>query len=145
LGTAETRLYPDLAAWYPHRSDVLEDLLVESQATCLLVGSEVKDESGKEIPVTHLAHDTLAPLIHQRYKDSDRPGQRAERVLKSRVPNWRDGRDGAALDEAGLVEVEEGLPGMRSWAEAESRLITVSGVSSIPHRGHEYSPPSFRR
>ncbi len=139
LGTAETRLHPDLVARYPHRPDVLEALLLESQAAYLLVGSEVKDEGGTELPATRLAHDTLAPLIRQRYKDSDRPGQRAERVLQSRVTDWRNGREGAALDEAGLAEVEQGLPGMRSWNETESRLVAASQQARQRRRMQQYA------
>ncbi|MEM8485576.1 MAG: SUMF1/EgtB/PvdO family nonheme iron enzyme [Bacteroidota bacterium] len=139
LGTAETRLLPGLTSRYPNRSDVLEPLLLECQAAYLLVGSEVKDESGKEIPATRLAHDTLAPLIRQRYKDSDRPGQRAERVLQSRVADWRNDREGAALDEAGLAEVEQGLSGMRTWNEAESRLVAASQKVRQRRRVQQYA------
>ncbi len=94
LGTAETRARTEVIAQYGHHEDVT-DLLRKCQEVYLLVGTE----SSKS--VTRLAHDTLAPLIRQRYRESDRPGQRAERVLQSRLPGWKEGKKGIQLDRPG--------------------------------------------
>ena len=47
-----------------------------------------------------LAHDTLAPLVRERYDRSDRPAQRARRILRNRLPEWEGCREGAPLEAA---------------------------------------------
>ncbi|MFK7844959.1 MAG: SUMF1/EgtB/PvdO family nonheme iron enzyme [Rhodothermales bacterium] len=139
LGTAEARTYGALIKRYPHRAEVLDQLLLECQSSSLLVGSQSQDLQHNAEAVTRLTHDTLAPLIRQQHKDSDRPGQRAERVLQSRMPDWRNGKSGPALDETGLTEVEQGLEGMRAWNEDEKRLIATSRNERWKRRMQQYA------
>ena len=122
LGTAEGRSFAEVTERYPHRKQAVSDLLQKSQEEYLLVGSGGRDG----LSSTRLAHDTLAPLIRERHRESDRPGQRAERVLQNRIPYWGDGREGPELDETGLAEVEQGLSGMRAWDGDETRLVAAS-------------------
>ena len=58
-----------------------------------------------------LAHDTLAPLVRERYDRSDLPAQRARRILRSRLPEWERGREGAPLEEHDLAVVERAEAG----------------------------------
>ncbi|MFK7845833.1 MAG: hypothetical protein AB8G77_11055, partial [Rhodothermales bacterium] len=81
FGTAETRTRSEVLAQYAHVEGV-ETLLQKCQDVYLLVSDDHK---------TRLAHDTLAPLIRQRHRESDRAGQRAERILQSRLPSWKEG------------------------------------------------------
>ena len=108
LGTAETRTLATLKERYNHRKDILEDVLGHSKQEYLLIDTQVQDPSGEDQPATRLAHDTLAPLISQRHRESDRPGQKAERVLQSRMSNGDNngnitpfGRCGTAQRRAG--------------------------------------------
>ena len=55
------------------------------------------------MPAMRLAHDTLAPLVRERYDRSDRPAQRARRILRNRLPEWEGGREGAPLEEHDLA------------------------------------------
>lgn len=75
---------------------------------------------------TRLAHDTLAPLILERFSKSDAPGQRALRILGNRSRDWTDNRIGPVLDEVDLKVVEKGASGMRAWTEPERQLIALS-------------------
>ena len=126
LGTAESQTLSDLDERYKHTGQHIGSIVEACQKKYFLITSEWMDDIGRKHPTSRLAHDTLAPLIRQRYKDSDYPGQRAERVLQSRKSDWRDGRKGALLDEAGLAEVEQGQTGMRAWDEPERRLVKAS-------------------
>ncbi len=77
--------------------------------------------------VTYLAHDTLAPLVRSRHASSNKPGQRAERILESRVSEWNSSKSGGSvLDQAALSVVEQGSRGMRGWSEAEKDLVAAS-------------------
>ncbi|MGB3220430.1 MAG: SUMF1/EgtB/PvdO family nonheme iron enzyme, partial [Anaerolineae bacterium] len=77
-------------------------------------------------PASRLTHDTLAPHVRKRFDESDRPGQRALRILESRAVDWQEGKTGAPLDAADLKWVENGLRGMRQLRPAEDRLMQAS-------------------
>src|SRR5262249_28033411 len=115
----------------------------------LLVGVPVKREGQVELD-TRLTHDTLAPLIRKLFDESDRPGQRARRILESRAGEWKGDPKGASpgqgqgarqatdvarakpawkktpLDEANLKTVENGLKGMRDLRSEEQDLLRAS-------------------
>jgi hypothetical protein len=141
MDTAETRTRADLLARYPHRADVLEDCLRTLEQSYLLVPAETQmegdvaaasaDQPRPVAATTRLGHDTLAPLVREKFRKSDAPGQRARRLLENRAPEWRDGRIGTVLDRADLDTVEEGVSGMRAWDaddedERETRLVQGS-------------------
>ena len=125
-GTAETRTLEQLKAEYAHRQEVIAPLLKKCIETNLFFAARGEDDEGNELPATRLAHDTLAPIIRKRHRESDRPGQRARRVLQLRAEKWKDGNTGQVLDKDSLEEVEAGLNGMRVLREEESRLIDAS-------------------
>ncbi len=83
-----------------------------------------------------LGHDTLAPLVRQRYDVSVWPGQRARRILESRAGDWRGGRTAvpAPLDAWDLKVVEAGPPGMRALQPEEERLLAASRKQRGRHR-----------
>lgn len=58
------------------------------------------------------------------YHNSDKPGQRAARVLSSKLTNFKT--DEALLDEADLAVVEKGKNGMRQLTDLEQSLMTRS-------------------
>ena len=117
-GTAEERSAQALAAEYAHQHDQLPPLIAALQQDYLLLPTP---NGG-----TRLGHDTLSPLIRARFEESDRPGQRARRILESRGLEWAEGRTGTVLDQVDLGIVEAGALGMRTPTSDEERLLAAS-------------------
>ncbi len=124
LGTARQRSRTDLQQSYGHQVKTLATLVQACKDRYLLVDPASDDEETAN--ATRLTHDTLAPLVRRRFDESDAPGQRARRILESRVIDWRDGRQGTPLDELDLITVERGAFGMRVWTPDEDRIIVAS-------------------
>ena len=116
----------------PDRRSLVEQLLEACQKGYLLV-------RGEKQKTTRLAHDTLAPIIRQRYRDSTYPGQEAERILQERARGWAEGREGNTLDKIGLQKVRAGRPGMRDWKDDEKRLVNESQKRVDRERYREYA------
>ena len=108
---------------YPHVRDRVQALRVRCQEMYLLVSYR---PDGASVPVTRLAHDTLAPVILQHHKASNAPGQRAQRLLESQAVDWKDGQRGNKLDHVNLKLVEKGAIGMRFLTIDETRLVKAS-------------------
>lgn len=53
---------------------------------------------------TRLVHDTLGPIVRQRFEESDRPGQRARRVLESRAECARVAETGPSGSRTSIPE-----------------------------------------
>ena len=117
LGTAETRSNDDLQSRYTHRSEILPSLFIKFKELYLL-----GDRSGN---TTAIAHDTLAPLVQQEYRQSDYAGQRAARILANKVIDFVEDRR-ILLDAKDLELVENGLQGMRSLSVDEEELLRLS-------------------
>ncbi|HEY0779865.1 MAG TPA: NACHT and WD repeat domain-containing protein, partial [Gemmatirosa sp.] len=80
-----------------------------------------------------LSHDTLAPLVRRRFAESDRPGQRARRILESRLSGSpADARE--LLDRADLRMVEAGVSGMRALTPDEVALVARSARARTADR-----------
>ena len=118
FSTARSRDLEELRKRYLHREDVLDTILQELKQLYLLT-----DIGGK----TTLAHDTLAPLVQKEFKESDRPGQRATRILESKLPTYEQNEQ-VYLDADDLDLVEQGKAGMRFWVKKEEELIEKSRV-----------------
>ena len=122
LGTAQTCLVASLKQAYAHQNEQLPALVQQCKDLFLLVEAERAGEAA----ATHLAHDTLALLIRRRFRASDKPGQRALRILENRIVEWKDGQTGTPMDEADLATVEAGASGMPVWNTDEQRLVEAS-------------------
>ncbi len=121
-GTAATWSQAEVKRRYGgERWPEVEKLLRECKDRHLLADAAREGED----PGSRLAHDTLAPLVRQRFASSDRPGQRARRILKLRTPDWKRG-EGSTLDAADLAIVERGAAGMRRWCPDEEELVEAS-------------------
>ena len=118
FNTAESRTLEDLRDKYQHQADILEKLIVQFKDRYLL--TTTKDN--KKIA---LAHDLLAPVIHKANRDSDKPGQRAKRILEAKVVEYELNKD-TTLDEADLALVEKGANGMRLWTNKEKEIVEKS-------------------
>ncbi|MGH7455514.1 MAG: DUF1566 domain-containing protein, partial [bacterium] len=104
---------------YIHRQDILDALIVKCQGLYLLT----KIQQNQKL-YSRLAHDLLAQVVRSAYHGSDKPGQRAARVLSSKLTNFK--ADEALLDEADLAVVEKGKNGMRKLTDLEQSLVTRS-------------------
>ncbi|MDZ4701772.1 MAG: SUMF1/EgtB/PvdO family nonheme iron enzyme [Rhodothermales bacterium] len=121
--TAGAMTDADVERIYPHVRDRVQALRVRCQEMYLLVSYR---PDGASVPVTRLAHDTLAPVILQHHKASNAPGQRAQRLLESQAVDWKDGQRGNKLDHVNLKLVEKGAIGMRFLTIDETRLVKAS-------------------
>ncbi len=132
LLTAQQRAAAELQERYRHRQAALPGLVQAMKRQWLLVDPAGDTET--DARATRLSHDTLAPLVRQRFDDSDLPGQRARRILESRT-DWRSGRNGVPLDAADLGVVESGLDGMRALDDSEQRLLEASRQRRAKEQG----------
>lgn len=124
LGTSDQCTVDQLQQEYAHLSTTLPALLLKCQDLHLLtIASSTQKESSK---TTRLAHDTLAPLVRERFDESDKPGQRARRILDNRSVDWKDNHEGTLLDEADLKVIDSGLVGTRDLTSAERRMLEAS-------------------
>jgi len=124
LGTAGQCNLEQLQQQYAHLGAKLPDLLQQCQDLYLLTVATGKQKDSSR--TTRLAHDTLAPLIRERFDESDLPGQRARRILDNRSVDWMGDKAGTPLDDADLAVVERGAAGTRSFSATEQRLIDAS-------------------
>jgi WD40 repeat protein len=132
LGFANSRSMADLKNNYQHREDVLEDLVKQFKSLYLL--TDVGDK------VNALAHDTLAPVVQQEVKNSDKPGQKALRILVGKIANYKRNTVQTFIDEDDLALVEQGKSGMRLWMEEEPDLIRKSQNRRVKlHRQRRYA------
>jgi hypothetical protein len=82
LGTADQQTIGQLREQYSRLSTILPDLLQECQERYLL--TVVASAQKETVKTTRLAHGTLAPLVRERFEESDKLGQRARRILDNR-------------------------------------------------------------
>jgi WD40 repeat protein len=124
LGTAGQCTVEQLQVQYAHLGNTLPALLQQCQDLYLLtMATNAQKGSTKAM---RLAHDTLAPLVREQFEVSDKPGQRARRILDNRSVDWEEGRAGTPLDEADLKIVEQGAAGTRVLSTTEQRLLEAS-------------------
>jgi hypothetical protein len=117
LGTAGSQSLEKLRARYEHQENVINDLLDKFKELYLLTNAGLNQ--------TGLAHDTLAPIVIKEIRESDKSGQRALRILTSKINDFKQDNS-LLLDETDLVFVEDGKQGMRLWSELEEELIALS-------------------
>jgi len=125
--TADEHSLGEESTRYPHASEPPPGLRAMCARLFLLV-ERATDDEGSPLPErpARLAHDTLAPIVRERFDRSDLPGPRAKRILDGRSAEWTDGAKGTALDAADLKLVEAGEHGMRVWSNEERALIAAS-------------------
>jgi hypothetical protein len=117
LGTAGSQSVERLRERYEHQAGEINALLDQFKQLYLLTDAGTAQ--------TGLAHDTLAPIVIKEIRESDKSGQRALRILSSKVNDFQE-NNSLLLDETDLSFVEEGKDGMRLWSEMEVKLIQLS-------------------
>ena len=126
LSTGRSRTDTELESSYSGRVEEIRRLVTRSQELGLLAPFRDRKAGDSGRVSSRLAHDTLAPILRKTIDESDRPGQRARRVLRNRLVDWKGGRAGPPLDDADLDAVERGLSGMRDLTVDEHRLLEAS-------------------
>ena len=117
LGTAGQRNQKQLERRYEHQGEYLEALVNKLKELYLLADAG----NGR----TCLSHDTLAPIIQKEVRNSDRPGQRALRVLSNKLPAYV-ANEKILLDRFQLKDVLNGKHGMRLWSSNEQEMVEKS-------------------
>lgn len=117
LGTAGSRSLEEIRKQYAHIPEKAELLLYKLKDLYLLV------DAGDNR--TNLTHDTLAPLVKNEFRKSERAGQRASRILENQLSDFLiDSK--YVLDELEVEIVEKGKEGMRVWTEKEEKFVAAS-------------------
>ncbi|HEX8201931.1 MAG TPA: CHAT domain-containing protein, partial [Isosphaeraceae bacterium] len=124
LGTAAARTRAEVVARYPRQaSDRLDALIRRCQEGYLLVETGVGTDSAATY---RLVHDTLAPLVRDRFQRSLALVPRARRILEKRALEWSDGCEGPPLDAHDLSIVESAAAVLPAWTKDEERLLESS-------------------
>jgi WD40 repeat protein len=139
LNTACSRDIKEIRHTYSHRQDMIDGLVKQLINLYLLADvqpdedetrsahdSPSSDEIRKSEGKTRLAHDILAPIVIKKYNDSDKPGQRAARILKAKIENTGNQKQVTYLDKRDVLTVEQGQKGMRKFIEEEKQLLQKS-------------------
>ena len=119
LGTSCSRTTRELERIYCHRRHELEMIVKNLKLRYLLT-------DGPNNAHTNLAHDTLAPAIIKEYSSSDKPGQRAYRIITTKMQDFKNDRLKTKLDNRELDIVQQGKNGMRALEPDEKKLLHVS-------------------
>ena len=127
MGTARTCEREDLENRYIHAIPNQKNQLGEDDILELLKNLQQFSLMTRHSETTFsLAHDTLAPVVTREYNQSDLPGQRAARILKNKMKDFRQKEKGVWLDAIDLKVVENGLSGMRLLTWQEEKLLEIS-------------------
>jgi len=121
LGTAGTCAMDELRQSYNHRQDILDALIIKCQALYLLTNIQQNQKL-----YSRLSHDLLAPVVRSAYHSSDKLGQRAARVLSSKLTDFKVDEKNVWLDKADLAVVEKGRKGTRGLTDQEQKLLHIS-------------------
>ncbi len=118
LGTAGRCSRETLTTYYGKRLKTIDELIDKCIEHNLLLRIDKNN--------TILAHDILAPVIIREFNISDRPGQKAMRVLANRSSGWQEGKTGELLDEQDINILEAGAAGRRDLDGDEKRMLAAS-------------------
>jgi WD40 repeat protein len=134
-GTADTHTRRQVGRRYRHLPEGRLDALLEACKGSYFLADVGVGEDGTT--AYRLAHDTLAPLLRERFRVSPDVAQRARRVLEGRSADWKGQSAGSMLDSVDLAAVEEGLPWMRDPAGYETALLEASRRAEERRRAEE--------
>ena len=104
----------------------------------------VKDPRKESDPELSLAHDALAPLVQQKYRESSAPAQMARKVLDSLTADSGSDHSSVTLNEAQLKLIDAGLPWTKRPDTRELQLVDSSRKSVKKQKDHEQSLARWR-
>ena len=139
LSTARSRSLEELRETYQHRQEIMDQLIGKFDDLYLLTKVQIQQKDAPPLPGISLAHDTLAPIVNKAYDNSDKPGQRAARVLSSKLTDFKDNPKNVWLDKTDLAVVEKGKNSMRQLTDLEQKLLTISQKRQRRNRMRVYA------
>ncbi|MEL7530715.1 MAG: CHAT domain-containing protein [Bacteroidota bacterium] len=125
LGTATKRSFEELRVAFPLLETTFKQLLTKLKTRYLLIDP-------KQNSTTRLAHDTLAPLVQQRFDESNAVGQQSVRVLRNQLVLNRESLRPRPLDVEDLAIIEKGRRARRKPNQAELHLYLCSRILRSP-------------
>jgi hypothetical protein len=111
------------------REDIMD--VVTGLTRTKLLRDKYNIEVEEKLPVI-IADDLLegknTPVVIDEYSDSNRPAQRASRILAAKIDDFKKNKNKKKifLDEVDLEIVEEGEKWMRAWDHDEEQLVAQS-------------------
>ncbi len=90
-----------------------------------LLNDDVNKGSQGKIAYTRLAHDALAPLVRERFNDSDAVGQRALRIVEAKRKDIENGLD-VNFSKSDIEVIKIGKPYMRRIPDKVQECIVKS-------------------
>ncbi|OWY20772.1 CHAT domain-containing protein [Sphingobacteriales bacterium UPWRP_1] len=124
-GTVSKRKLSDLLLQFPNASAIVPGLAEHFKQLFLFGETPASDGSPQGIELS-LSHDILAPVIREMYDNSDLPVQRANRIFKNKLIDWKKGNRKNLLDEADLNIVELSRQWLPAFNANEQELIDAS-------------------
>ena len=128
-GTADTHTRQQIHDRYKHQPAERLDALLEGCQNRYLLAHVGVGADGTA--AYRLTHDTLAPLLRERFRVSPELAQRARHLIEGRAATWTSQPTDPVLDRVDLGFVEAGLPWMRAVEKDEPALLEAS------HRAEE--------
>jgi WD40 repeat protein len=136
MATADERNRSEIAAEYNHvPMPILDSILADFISCRLLTDAGDRTHILTEDRKTRLVHDTLGPRVRARYEQSQKPGQRARRILDARVRSSSSrvaqSRSGpidppAPLAPSDLALVRSGYAGMRTLSPEQKAIVVAT-------------------
>lgn len=124
MGTANALKQENLVQRYAGQQENLSGLLDKLVDHYLLFRFNSIDKDTKQsVTYYSLCHDTLAPVVLQSFRSSDRPGQRALRLLESKQQDIAQGT-ASFKDTDDIAVLEAGRPFMRAWTHGEEDALS---------------------
>jgi WD40 repeat protein len=120
LGTGCSRDIEEIQQTYQHCGDIIPDLVKQLKSLYLLTDTQQGESE------TSLIHDTLAPIVIKEYNASEKPGQRASRIIAARIEDFKENPNEVWLNEIDLGIIERGKKGMRILSSKEEELVEKS-------------------
>ncbi|HLP47753.1 MAG TPA: hypothetical protein VK469_17550, partial [Candidatus Kapabacteria bacterium] len=122
LGTACSRNIDEIRQTYKQNWEMMGELVKQLKHLYLLTDTRAHENE------TSLVHDILAPVIIKEYNDSDKPGQRAARILAAKIEDFKKDISDTWLNEADLQVIYQGKEGMRALVQIEEELLEKSRI-----------------
>ncbi len=139
-GTADPHMRQQIHDRYKHQPPkLLDDLLEACKSSYLLADVGVGADG---TAAYRLTHDTLAPLLRERFRVSPALAQRARRLLEGRGATWKGQTTDPVLNDVDLRSVEEGLSWMRGLVKDEHQ--DEPGLLDASRRAKDEQEQQFR-
>ncbi|QQS28466.1 MAG: CHAT domain-containing protein [Sphingobacteriales bacterium] len=129
-GTVSKRKMNDIFEQYQNARPLLPDLIERLKRLYLIVETPASDGNAAANELS-FSHDILAPVVREMHDLSDRPVQRANRILKNKLLDWSPANKKNLLDPSDLAVVESALQWLPKFNANEEELINLSNKNRI--------------